>query len=35
MDLTSIYLDPLAIKAANGSNGLERVVVVGFSSGHL
>jgi hypothetical protein len=32
MDLTSMYVDPLIIKAANGSNGLERIVGVGFSS---
>ena len=31
MDLTSIYVDPLIIKAANGSNGVERVVGVAFS----
>ena len=32
MDLTSMYVDPLIINAANGSNGLERIVGVGFSS---
>ena len=35
MDLTSMYVDPLIIKAAYGSNGLERIVGMGFSSRHF